>query len=85
MERVKVRLGLLPTPAPIIGKERLVSERVIIQHAGGAAHSITTKEQVVESRVRTGVIRRRTTRIEVPQEPVVGPAEKPENKVGCRG
>lgn len=61
-----------------VGKERLVSERVIIQQAKGAAPSSITKEQIIESQVCTGVIRRRTTRIEVPQEPVARSEEKPE-------
>jgi translation initiation factor IF-2 len=74
MEKVKVRLGLTPAPPPVVGKERLVSERVIVRQAEGAAQSITTKEQVIESQVRTGVIRRRTTRIEVPQEEVPEPS-----------
>ncbi len=76
-EKVKVRLGLASLPTPKVGKERLVAERVIVQAVEGAAAPITTKEQVIERRVGTGVIRRRTTRTEVRREPVE-PEQKPE-------
>jgi hypothetical protein len=32
-EKVKVRLGLTPPPSSQVGRERLVSERVIVQQA----------------------------------------------------
>src|SRR5262245_37736471 len=67
--RVKVGLGLTAVSTPVVGQERLISERVITQHAEGAAQVVTTKEQVIERRVGAHVIRRRTTRIEAPQEP----------------
>lgn len=51
---------------------------MIVQPADGAAQSITTKEQIIESHVRTGVIRRRTTRVEVPQEALMELERKPE-------
>jgi translation initiation factor IF-2 len=74
--KVKVHLGLtLPPSPPAIGQERLVSERVVVRHEEGTAQVVTTKEQVIESRVRAGVIRRRTTRVEVPQEPTTAPEE----------
>jgi translation initiation factor IF-2 len=76
-EKVKVRLGLASPPTPQVGKERLVAERVVVQAVEGAATVMTTKEQVIERRVGTGVIRRRTTRTEVAQEPV-GLEQKPE-------
>ena len=81
-EKVKLRLGLTPPPPSMVGKEWLVSERVIVRPAEGAAQSITTKEQVIESQVRTNVIRRRTTRIAVPQESVGGVEKQPEKSEG---
>jgi translation initiation factor IF-2 len=75
--RVKVRLGLTPPPTPVVGQERLVSERVIAQQAKGRTEMLTTTEQVIERRVGAHVIRRRTTKIETPQEPTSIPQEQP--------
>ena len=46
-EKVKVRLGLTPASMPVVGTERLVAERVVVQQAEGTTQSITTKEQAV--------------------------------------
>lgn len=81
-EKVKVRLGLSPAPTPVVGSERLVAERMVVQHAEGAAQSITTKERIIESRVGTGVIRRRTTRMEVSQESAAAPEQRPTKSEG---
>ncbi len=75
--KVKALLRVTPPPAPVVGQHRLVSERLMTQPADGTTATITTKEQVVESRVQTGVIRRRTTRVAVPQEMVPALNDKP--------
>ena len=66
--KVKRLLGVTSPPLPVIGQQRLVSERVVTHPTNGTTAAITTHEQVVEQRVQTGVIRRRTTRVAVPQE-----------------
>ena len=77
VERVKIRLGLTPPPTPVVGQERLVSARVIVQPVEGHAKAITTTEQVVERRVGAQVIRRRTTRVAAPQQPTPAAHEQP--------
>lgn len=83
--KVKERLGLTATPAFVVGEERLVAERMVTEGRASSIPAATTKEQVVERRVRADVIRRRTTRVEVPQQPLAEPEEKwtePEAKPG---
>lgn len=66
--QLRERLGLSSAPAPRGGTEQVVSERVIAQRTVESAQVVTTTQQVVESRLRSGVIRRRTTRVEAQRE-----------------
>lgn len=74
--KVKERLGLTAAAAPVVGEDRLVSERVVSEGEAGPVPAVATREQVIERRVRADVIRRRTTRVEVPQQPPAEPGEK---------
>jgi translation initiation factor IF-2 len=76
-ESVKQALGLVQEPVLPSDQERVVSERLVTERDDTAEQIITTKEKVVESRVHAGVIRRRTTRVEMLREPAVVPEEKP--------
>jgi len=75
--KVKALLGIPLPPLPVVGQQRLVFERVVTHPTDGTTAAITTREQVVERRIQTGVIRRRTTRVEVPQELAAVVNEKP--------
>jgi translation initiation factor IF-2 len=63
--RVREALGLRDKAAVTIGTERIVSERVVTEKDAAEEQLVTSREQVVENRVRANVIRRRTQRIEV--------------------
>jgi translation initiation factor IF-2 len=79
--RVREALGLRDKAAVAIGTERIVSERVVTETDAAEEQIVTSREQVVENRVRANVIRRRTTRVEVlkreeiPIPPVEAPVE----------
>ena len=79
--KAKALLGVTPPPAPVIGEQRVVAERIVTQPTEGTTAAITTTEQVIERRVQTGVIRRRTTRVESPQEVAPLPAKAPASPV----
>jgi hypothetical protein len=82
--KVKSLIGLTPPPVPpvpAIGQQRVISERVVTQSTDGATAAVATHEQVVEQRVQTGVIRRRTTRVELPQEMTTVVDEQPVSAV----
>ncbi len=64
--RVRVEMGLVQEPTVSVGGERVVGERLVTEHGVGA--SVTSREQIVEARVRPNVIRRRTQRVEVVKE-----------------
>src|SRR5881296_789812 len=61
-ERLKEDLGLAPRPTVPLGTERVVSERVVTERDSGADQLVTAREQTTETRLRAGVIRRRTAR-----------------------
>ena len=63
--RVREALGLRDKAAVTIGTERIVSERVVTEKDATEEQMVTSREQVVENRVRANVIRRRTQRVEV--------------------
>ena len=77
---VREALGLRDKATVTIGTERVVSERVVTEKDAAEEQIVTSREQVVENRVRANVIRRRTTRVEVlkrediPAAPAVPPA-----------
>jgi len=89
--RVREALGLRDKTAVTIGAERVVSERVVTEKDATEDQMITSREQVVENRVRANVIRRRTTRVEVlkrediptPEEPPVTAFEPPVTEVAA--
>lgn len=66
--KVRALLGLTLPPGPVVGQQRLVSERLVTLPTDGTAAEIAATEQVVERRIQTGVIRRRTTRVALPQD-----------------
>lgn len=65
-EVARVRAALAPPPKPqvTVGEEKVVADRVVTAE-DQAMGEIQAREQVVERRVRTNVIRRRTSRVEV--------------------
>ncbi|MGE0823733.1 MAG: translation initiation factor IF-2 [Candidatus Binatia bacterium] len=75
--KVKTLLSVPPLPVPLVGQQKVVSERVMTQETEGTSTTFSIKERVVERRVQTGVIRRRTTRVAVPQEIGTGPDDEP--------
>ena len=54
--------------ALVLGEEKIVAERVVTEVDSQNEHVVTAREEVRESRIRQNVIRRRTTRVEVPHE-----------------
>ena len=60
--RIKDILGLSPRPAEPVGTERVVAERVVTERDSSAEQMVTAREQTTETRLRAGVIRRRTAR-----------------------
>src|SRR5262244_1038315 len=60
--RIKDILGLSPRPAEPVGTERVVAERVVTERDASAEQLVTAREQTTETRLRAGVIRRRTAR-----------------------
>jgi translation initiation factor IF-2 len=63
--QVRTALGLRDKATVTIGTERVVAERVVTEKDAAEEQMVTSREQVVENRVRANVIRRRTTRVEV--------------------
>ena len=78
--RIRAAVAAPAKPQVTVGEEKVVVDRVVTAE-DGAAGEIRAHEKVVERRVRTNVIRRRTSRVEVipqsapskmePQEPPV--------------
>ncbi|HMF51854.1 MAG TPA: translation initiation factor IF-2 [Candidatus Saccharimonadales bacterium] len=72
--RVRAALALQEKPQVHVGEEKVVADRVV--KTEDESHSaLEARETVVERRVRTNVIRRRTSRIEMPH------AAKPEENI----
>ena len=83
-EVVRIKAALVPPAKPqvVVGKEKVVAERVVTTE-DQATGEVQAHETVVERRVRANVIRRRTNRVEVisptPQagaEPKEAPVEE---------
>ncbi len=70
-EVAKIRTALMAAERPqvVVGEERVVADRVVAQE-DEVVGEIKTHEKIVERRVRSNVIRRRTSREEiVPEAP----------------
>jgi translation initiation factor IF-2 len=65
LARVKSELGLVERRNVVLGTQRVVAERVRTHRDEEHEELITAREQTVESRIATNVIRRRTQRVEV--------------------
>src|ERR1041385_6225590 len=65
--RVRDALALQEKPQVHVGEEKVVADRVV-KTEGENLREVEARETIVERRVRTNVIRRRTSRVEVPQE-----------------
>ncbi len=76
--RVREGLGLRDRAAVAIGTERVVAERVVTAKDATEDQMVTAREQVVENRVGTNVIRRRTQRVEVLKREEIPPAPLPD-------
>jgi len=72
--RIREALGLRDKALVTIGAERIVSERVVTEKDADEEQMVTSREQVVENRVRANVIRRRTQRVEVLKREEIPPA-----------
>ncbi len=72
--RVRAALAAVEKPQVHVGEEKVVADRVVTA-AGESLGEIQARETIVERRVRANVIRRRTSRIEVPQPEVLAPME----------
>ena len=76
--RVREALGLRDKASVTIGTERVVAERVVTSKDSSEDQLVTAREQVVENRVGTNVIRRRTQRVEVIRREEIPPAPLPD-------
>ena len=72
--RVRAALAAVEKPQVHVGEEKVVADRVVTA-AGESLGEIQARETIVERRVRANVIRRRTSRIEVPQPEALAPME----------
>src|SRR5437762_14034197 len=64
--RVRAALAAQEKPQVHVGEEKVVADRVV-KAEDQNLREIEARETVVERRVRANVIRRRTSRVEVPQ------------------
>ena len=86
--RIRAALAVQEKPQVHVGEEKVVADRVV-KSEDESLGEVQARETIVERRVRTNVIRRRTSRVEVPQPekppveveavrpPVEAPAEIP--------
>ena len=65
LARIKSELGLVERRNVVLGTQRVVAERVRTDRDEEHEELVTSREQTVESRIATNVIRRRTQRVEV--------------------
>jgi translation initiation factor IF-2 len=72
--RVRAALTAQMRPQVHVGEEKVVADRVV-KAENESSGEVEARETIVERRVRANVIRRRTSRVEVPQ------AEKPQSQV----
>ena len=75
--RLRAALAEQEKPQVHVGEEKVVADRVVTAEDESLGE-IQARETVVERRVRANVIRRRTSRIEVPSQA----AEKPQGEIG---
>ncbi len=80
--KVREALGLRDKASVAIGTERIVSERVVTERDASEEQMVTSREQVVENRVKANVIRRRTQRVEVLKREEI-PIPAPEESVAA--
>ena len=64
--RVRTALAVLEKPQVHVGEEKVVADRVVTAEDQSLGE-VQARETIVERRVRANVIRRRTSRVEVPQ------------------
>ncbi|MBM4255780.1 MAG: translation initiation factor IF-2 [Deltaproteobacteria bacterium] len=65
------------TSALVIGEEKVVGERVVTEVDQQSEHVVTAREEILESRISHGVIRRRAKRVEVLHEDEANAASVP--------
>jgi translation initiation factor IF-2 len=65
--RVRASLAALEKPQVHVGEEKVVADRVVTAGDEKLGGEVQARETIVERRVRANVIRRRTSRVEVPQ------------------
>lgn len=75
--RVRAALAAQAKPQVVVGEERVVADRMVTA-ADENLGEIQAHEKVVERRVRTNVIRRRTSRVEVVSQSMPAKAESQE-------
>src|ERR1700675_713751 len=72
--RIRAALAAPAKPQVVVGEEKVVADRMVTTGDESVGET-QAHEKIVERRVRTNVIRRRTSRTEIVTQP---PAEKPE-------
>ena len=72
--RVRAALTALEKPQVHVGEEKVVADRVVTAGDENLGE-VQARETIVERRVRANVIRRRTSRVEVPQPESAAPVE----------
>jgi translation initiation factor IF-2 len=72
--RIRAALAAPAKPQVVVGEEKVVADRMVTTGDDSVGET-QAHEKIVERRVRTNVIRRRTSRTEIVTQP---PAEKPE-------
>lgn len=72
--RVRAALAALEKPQVHVGEEKVVADRVVTAGDENLGE-VQARETIVERRVRANVIRRRTSRVEVPQTEPLAPVE----------
>src|SRR5262249_25418479 len=68
--RLRIELGLAPKASVTVGEQRVVGERILTQR--GADLEVTSRERIVEARLRPNIIRRRAQRVEVMKREEIG-------------
>src|ERR671918_1636485 len=64
--RARVALAVQERPQVHVGEEKVIADRVV-KAEDDNLREVQARETIVERRVRANVIRRRTSRVEVPQ------------------
>jgi translation initiation factor IF-2 len=72
--RIRAALAAQEKPQVHVGEEKVVADRVVTAENENLGE-VQARETIVERRVRANVIRRRTSRVEVPQTETPPPAE----------